>query len=73
MVKGSTLALALTALITAYGVGVVHRNQSLDRERMHRLVKKEIDEEKRKKECAENGGPCVVKPPAKVENSASVN
>jgi hypothetical protein len=65
MSRRGVLALALTVAATTGAVYVVHEGQSSDRERMHKLVKREIEEERRKKECAENGGPCEWKPAKK--------
>ena len=62
------LALLLTVGVTSSAVYIVHSDQNKDRERMHRLVKKEIDEERRKRECAENGGPCDAKPRTETED-----
>ena len=62
MLRGSTVALLLTVGVTVGAVVVVHQNQTKDRERMHRVVRREIDEERRRRECAESGGPCDAKP-----------
>jgi len=48
---------------------VVHRGQTQDRERMHRVVKREIEEERRRQECADNGDPCAAKPPSKLNEA----
>lgn len=66
MATKATIALLATIGITTGAVYTVHRAQTQDRERMHRLVKREIEEERRRKECSDNGGPCVVKPPSVV-------
>ena len=55
--------LGVTMAGTAGVVYYVHRSQDVDRARMHRAVEREIEEERRRRECAENGGPCDVAPP----------
>lgn len=61
MVNKGLVALLTTVGVTAGAVYVVHKGQTTDRERMHRLVRAEIEAERRRKECAENGGPCEYK------------
>lgn len=63
--KGSTIMLTLTGIFTAGAIYAVHKAQTDDRERMHRLARRDIEEDRRKRECAENGGPCDAKPPAR--------
>ena len=58
----SKFALLLTVGVTTGAVYIVHSDQTKDRARMHRQVQREIEEERRKRECAESGGPCQAKP-----------
>ena len=58
------IALTLTAALAAGVVVHVHRTQELDRARMHRAVERDVEEERRRKQCAESGGVCELKPSA---------
>jgi len=61
MIGKSLAVLLLTGAVTIGTVAVVHKTQLEDRQRMHQAVKRDLEDERRKRECAENGGPCLPK------------
>ena len=63
--RGPLVALGLTVAGTGAAVYAVHREQQTTKQKMHRQVLKDIEEERRKLECAMAGGPCEAKPPGK--------
>ena len=54
--------LILISSLTITGVTYVHTDQKKGRERMHRAVLRDLEEEERIKKCAEDGGPCGMVP-----------
>lgn len=64
MSKRAIGMLAATSVLVGGIVFVVHDDQKKDKERMSRTARMESAEDKRKRECAESGGPCEMKPPS---------
>ena len=70
--RGPLLALGSAVGLTAGAVYTVHVGQKTDKEKMHRAVLKDIEEEEmqRKLACAQAGGPCDARPPQQSRGGA---